>query len=93
MIDLILSIVSFILLLAGLISMVTPIPGGTLLIAFSLATLICTSPLAQRCLRAFRSRFGWLNRAIYWVENKVGTRIQFISSALKQTRPENEPSS
>lgn len=91
MINLILSIVSFILLLAGLISMVTPIPGGTLLIAFSLATLVCSSPLAQRCLRAFRARFGWLNKTIYWVENKVGTKVQFISSALKATRPENEP--
>ena len=70
--------------------MVTPIPGGTFLIAGGLTTLICTSPRARLCLRFFRSRFGFLDKLFVWLENKVGTRVAVVGNALRKTRPDND---
>ena len=43
-----------ILLLLGVISMVTPIPGGTLAIAVGGGMIICTSETAKRYIRICR---------------------------------------
>ncbi len=67
--------------------MVTPIPGGTLFIAGGLTALICSSPTARFCLQWTRTRVGWLNKVLFWLEDKVGTRIEVIGNALKQTHP------
>ena len=37
------SVVAFIAFVFGIISLVTPIPGGTFIVAMSLATLICVN--------------------------------------------------
>lgn len=87
MLKIILSLLASVLLLLGLISMVTPIPGGTIMIAVSLTTLICTSPRAQAFLRYLRSRIDTLNRIFNWLEEKVGKQIAFIGDALSRTRP------
>jgi hypothetical protein len=50
MISLFISIVAMIILIVGAISMLTPIPGGTLLIALGFSMLICSSPKAQACV-------------------------------------------
>ncbi|MFT6222077.1 MAG: hypothetical protein ACJA0C_001485 [Candidatus Endobugula sp.] len=88
MINLLLTIIASIVLLFGLISMVTPIPGGTIMIAGSLTTLICVSPRAQSYIRAMRTRINWFNKAVFWLEEKVGTRISFMGEALEKTRPD-----
>jgi hypothetical protein len=67
--------------------MVTPIPGGTFLIAGSLTALICSSPLARRCLQVMRTKINWFNKSVFWIEAKVGNRIGIVGRALKQTRP------
>jgi len=87
MINFLISILASVLLLIGLVSMLTPIPGGTVLIAGSLTALICSSPLARRCLQVMRTKMNWLNKGVLWVENKVGDRIGIVGRALGQTRP------
>jgi len=67
--------------------MVTPIPGGTLLIAGGLTALICTSPTARYCLMWIRSRVNWFNKLMFWLEAKVGSRIKTMGVALGKTRP------
>lgn len=87
MINFIISIIASLVLLFGLVSIVTPIPGGTFLIAGSLTALICSSPLARRCIQVMRTKMNWLNKGILWVEAKVGDRIGIVGRALRQTRP------
>lgn len=86
MINLLLSFFASITLIIGIISMLTPIPGGTLMIAGSLTVLICSSPRAQSGVRRLRERINWFNKAIFWLEGKVGTRIPVMGNALKKTR-------
>jgi len=81
------SFLAMISILFGMISMVTPIPGGTILIAGGLTALICSSPSARFCLMWVRSRVNWFNKLIYWLEEKVGSRIKIIGVALGKTHP------
>jgi len=81
-------------ILLGMVSMVTPIPGGTILIAGGLTALICSSSSARYCLMWIRSRVNWFNKLIFWLEKKVGTRIKIIGTALGKTHPaEGRPTS
>jgi hypothetical protein len=90
MLNLILSIFASLALLLGLVSMVTPFPGATIMIAGGLTTLICTSPRARFCIRYMRTRLNWFNKTIFWLQTKVGTKISNIGNALKQTQPNEE---
>lgn len=87
MINLLLTVVSLLLLFIGVISMVTPIPGGTFLIAISISILICSNAKAQACMRFFRTKYNTFNRSIFWLEGKIGTRVKFIGTALQKTQP------
>ena len=89
MTNLILTIIALIALTIGLVSMLTPIPGGTALIAFSLTSLICTSPKARSFIKYLRVKFSLINKLFFTLEEKVGTRIKFIGDALKLTQPDN----
>ena len=86
--SIIVSIFASVVLLIGIVSMVTPIPGGTVMIAASLTALICTSPRARRCLQFMRTRMKWFDKIMAWVENAVGDRIGIVGTALRQTRPQ-----
>jgi len=77
-------ILGILLLLLGLTSMVTPIPGGTIMIATSLGMIICSSKRAELFLRQNRANRAWLNAALSWIENKLGERL---SAPLRRTRP------
>ena len=87
MINALVSILAIFLLIIALISMVTPIPGGTFMIAISMSMLVCSNAKAQACVRFFRTRSQRVNKVIFWLENKVGTKINFIGTALTKTRP------
>lgn len=87
MVNILITIFSSILLVLGTISMVTPIPGGTILIAVSLSLLICSSPKVQSYVRYFRTKSGRFNKTVFWFEDKVGERVKFVGNALKQTHP------
>ena len=41
-------------------------------------------------MRWARIRTPWFNKMVLWLEDKVGTRIQFVGEALKLTRPETD---
>lgn len=86
MLKLLLTILASTTLLVGSLSMLTPIPGGTIVIAVSLTVLIYTSPTARRILRAIRSN-PHINNAFAWIELKVGQRFPIVGDALARTRP------
>ena len=73
------------LLLLGLISMVSPIPGGTLLITVGGGMIICSSVTAANYMRRCRVKFNRFNNVISWLENKMGEKL---SGPLRRTRPE-----
>jgi len=93
MINTIVAIFSSVILLIGIISMVTPIPGGTIMIAGSLTALICSSARARRCLQFMRTRMIWFDKVVAWIEKTVGNRIEIIGTALRQTRPDYKETS
>ncbi len=74
-----------VLLLVGLLSMLTPIPGGTAMIAIGLTLLICASETAARFIKVCREKFNFLNKSMTWVENHVPEKL---SAGLSRTRPE-----
>jgi len=90
MINLLVTLVSLLILLIGIVSMVTPIPGGTFMIAISVSTLICSNTRAQRIMRQLRTKYSAFNRMVFWLEKKVGGRVKFIGIALEKTRPQTE---
>lgn len=77
-------LVGSILLILGLLSMVTPIPGGTLAIATGAGLIICASQTAADFLKSYRAKYARLNSTIAWIENKLGARL---SRPLRMTRP------
>jgi len=76
-----------ILLLLGLISMVTPIPGGTLAITVGAGLIICSSETAANKIKVWRSKHTRFNRPVTWIENKMGERL---SRPLRLTRPDED---
>ena len=81
-----LSGIAFLLILLGLVSMFSPLPGATILIAAGCALLICTNKRAANMVRACRSRFSFLNRGMIWIEDKMGEKL---SGPMRSTRPES----
>jgi len=75
-----------ILLVIGLVSMVTPIPGGTLLITVGAGMIICSSKTAAKYIQTCRTKFHRFNRGVHWLEEKMGDRM---SAPLRQTRPKD----
>ena len=73
-----------ILLAFGAVSMLTPIPGGTIAIALALMLLICTSPRFARAIGRLRQRLPLLNKAMTWLEDRAGQRM---GTVLRTTRP------
>lgn len=70
--------------------MVTPIPGGVIMISGGVTLLICNSPKTRDCIRYIRTRVGWFNKFFFLLENKVGVRIKVIGHALLLTRPQEK---
>jgi len=83
---------AYLLLVLGFVSFFSPIPGALIFLAGGLTLLICFSPSAQYCLKWIRTRVNWFNKFIYWIENKVGAKIQIMGDALKLTRPNEDRS-
>ena len=90
MINFFVSFISLVVLVIGIVSMVTPIPGGTFMIAISISTLICSNARAQRIMQQLRTKYNAFNKVIFWLEKKVGGRVKFIGIALEKTRPQTE---
>jgi len=78
-------LVGAILLTLGLVSMLTPIPGGVLVIALGAGMIICASPTATNFIKAYRAKNRRFNQILTWLENKIGERL---SRPLRMTRPD-----
>ena len=70
------------------LSFFVPFPGGTLRLALGLSILVCASLPFALAVQAARRKFGWLNRSLTWLENKMGEKW---AGNLIITRPENDP--
>ena len=70
------------------LSFLLPIPAGTLRLALGLSILVCASLPFALGVQAGRRKFGWLNRLMTWIENKIGEKW---AGNLILTRPENDP--
>ena len=70
------------------LSFFVPLPGGTLRLALGLSILVCASLPFALAVQAARQKFGWLNRSLMWLENKMGEKW---AGNLIITRPENDP--
>ena len=70
------------------LSFFVPFPGGTLRVALGLSILVCASLPFALVVQAARHKFGWLNRSLTWLENKMGEKW---AGNLIITRPENDP--
>ena len=77
-------ILAYVLLALGLVSMFSPLPGATLLIAAGCALLICTSERAANFIRKTRGKYTWINGFMTWIENKLGEKL---SGPMRMTRP------
>ena len=80
----VLLITGFILITIGAISMITPIPGSTFLIATGSGLVICTSKRAERWIKKMRGTHVRFNNTLTWLENKMGEKL---SAPLRSTRP------
>lgn len=90
MINILVTFFALLLLIIGVISMATPIPGGTFLIAISISILICSNAKAQRYMRILRTKYNSFNNMVFWLERKVGVRVKFIGIALEKTHPQTD---
>ena len=70
------------------LSFFVPFPGGSLRVALGLSILVCASLPFALVVQAGRRKFGWLNRSLTWLENKMGEKW---AGNLIITRPENDP--
>ncbi|MGI9464779.1 MAG: hypothetical protein ACR2OM_12605 [Aestuariivirgaceae bacterium] len=77
-------IFALVLLTLGLLSWLTPFPGGTPAIALGLTILIYHSERAANAVSNWRLTHDIFNRAITWMEEKVPARL---GNTLRRTRP------
>ncbi len=77
-------VVSIILIVAGFLFWLTPVPGGLPSMALGIALLIYSSDRAARIITAWRNSHDRFNRAFTWIENSAPSRL---GDTLRRTRP------
>ncbi len=82
------TLIAFLFLILGVISMVTPIPGGVIFLAIGLTMLISVSPPARYCIQWMRARFNLFNKSFGFIERKVEKRFEKMGATLKLTNPD-----
>lgn len=71
-------------LIAGLLTVWTPLPTGVPLIALGLFLLLTVSPRAKRVLRRIRARHPRVDRGLEWIEARAH---RSMAVTLRRTRP------
>jgi hypothetical protein len=79
---------AYLIILIGLVSMFTPMPGATLLIAAGCTLLICSNARAAAKVKSLRTTKPMFNKSLTWVEDKMGERV---SGPMRSTRPDMPP--
>jgi len=72
------------LVLLGAISWMTPLPGGTAMLAIGITMLICASERVARLVARSREKINMVNKALTWIEDHVPTKF---GDVLRRTRP------
>lgn len=83
----IISTLSIIMLLVGIVTLLSPIPFGLIIIAVSLSLLITVNVTAQKMVIDIRKKNMPVNRFLLKIENRTYLRVPFIDNALLKTRP------
>lgn len=84
MLNLILTPLAILLIVAGMVLWISPIPVGLPMIVLGLFMLLAVNRRAVRLARRLRRRLGWLDRAFRFAEDRAGERI---GRTLRRTRP------
>jgi hypothetical protein len=71
-------------LVAGLLTVWTPLPTGVPLIALGLFLLLTVSPRAKRVLRGVRANHHRVDRGLEWIEARAH---RSMAVTLRRTRP------
>ncbi len=81
---------AWLVLLAGALFLVSPIPVGVFLIAVGLSMLVSASDALAVKVQHYRSRNRQLNKQLIRVEERLSNRIKFVGEAMRKTRPASE---
>ena len=71
-------------IIAGLATVWLPIPTGVPLLALGSFLVIANSRIGRNFFRKLRTRLGWLDHAVLWLEERAG---RSFARVLKTTRP------
>lgn len=75
---------AIILIVAGCLFWLTPIPGGAPAMAIGFALLICSSERAARVITNWRINHKRFNKAFIWIEDVSPARL---ADTLRRTKP------
>ena len=75
---------AIILIVAGCLFWLTPVPGGVPAMAVGFALLICSSERAANRILNWRINSARFNKAFTWIEDISPTRL---ADTLRRTRP------
>jgi hypothetical protein len=64
-------IIGFVMLFAGLILTITPVPFSTLIAIVGASLIIANNRIAARWLHSWRIRFPAFDRAFEWIEQRL----------------------
>jgi len=85
--NLILTVVALVVLLLAIIATPLPVPGTTLAIALSIASLIITSPRAKKLIILLRVKIKFINKSLVFIEEKLKNKMPKVSNTISSTNP------
>ncbi len=88
--DWLVTLVSLVGILLGIVLLMSPIPVGLIVIAASLAALLCVNARSRDLLQAARSRWHKINRTVHRVETLLERRFRKLWTVISSTRPHND---
>ena len=77
-------VISFGVFIIGLL-----IPGGSILMAGSVAVIIHKSERTRSLIKHYRGKYTWWNEMLHWLEDKFGRHNKFVKKTLSNTRPDD----
>ncbi|GAB1258403.1 hypothetical protein NBRC116494_29050 [Aurantivibrio plasticivorans] len=78
---------AWIFIMLGVIFLFSPIPIGIIFMAIGLSLLIYASDSVRHKVQQVRGRHHRFNTQLIWAEEKLANRVNFVSHAMRDTRP------
>ncbi|UTF58576.1 hypothetical protein [Gilvimarinus sp. DA14] len=88
--DWLVTLISIVGLMLGVVLLMSPIPVGLVVITASLAALLCVNARSRHLLKATRSRWHKINRTVHRVEKLLERRFRKLWTVISSTRPHND---